>query len=136
MRRLTRPVEQYLESELENYHENCKDLKNLQDEINEGSPSPADGMPHGTTTSNPTESKVIRLMTSKTIICLDRRLRAVAKVLDKYQGDQNMVKLINMRYFKRTHTPFGVMGELHIGQKTYYRWRRRLLEDLASELGL
>lgn len=136
MRRLTRAVELYLEDELENYHENLKKLKLLHEEEYDSSPSPSDGMPHGTTISNPTESKAIRLMTSRTILCIERRLRAVEVVLLRYADNESMTKLIRLRYFKRTHTPFGIMGELHIGQKTYYRWRRELLEDLAAELGL
>ena len=127
-------LERFLEDELSNYRKNMFELNLLREEIIEGSPTP-DGMPRGNTTSNPTESKAARLMTSHVIICLERRLKAVAMVLDRYQNNPEMLKLIELRYFKGTHTAIGVMSELHISSKTFYRWRKELLENLAAELG-
>ena len=127
-------LERFLEDELSNYRKNMFELNLLREEIIEGSPSP-DGMPRGNTTSNPTESKAARLMTSNVILCLERRLKAVAMVLDRYQNNPDMLRLIELRYFKGTHTAIGVMSELHISSKTFYRWRKELLENLAAELG-
>ena len=127
-------LERFLEDELSNYRKNMFELNLLREEIIEGSPTP-DGMPRGNTTSNPTESKAARLMTSNVILCLERRLKAVARVLDRYQNNPEMLRLIELRYFKGTHTAIGVMSELHISSKTFYRWRKELLEDLAAELG-
>ena len=127
-------LERFLEDELSNYRKNMFELNLLREEIIEGSPTP-DGMPRGNTTSNPTESKAARLMTSNVILCLERRLKAVARVLDRYQNNPEMLKLIELRYFKGTHTAIGVMSELHISSKTFYRWRKELLENLAAELG-
>ena len=127
-------LERFLEDELSNYRKNMFELNLLREEIIEGSPTP-DGMPRGNTTSNPTESKAARLMTSNVILCLERRIKAVARVLDGYQNNPEMLKLIELRYFKGTHTAIGVMSELHISSKTFYRWRKELLENLAAELG-
>ena len=127
-------LERFLEDELSNYRKNMFELNLLREEIIESSPTP-DGMPRGNTTSNPTESKAARLMTSNVILCLERRLKAVARVLDRYQNNPEMLKLIELRYFKGTHTAIGVMSELHISSKTFYRWRKELLENLAAELG-
>lgn len=128
-------LERFLEDELSNYRKNVYELNLLREEIIEGGPGPADGMPRGNTTSNPTESKAARLMTSNVILCLERRLKAVARVLDKYQNNPEMLRLIDLRYIKGTHTAIGVMNELHISSKTFYRWRRELLECLATEMG-
>lgn len=127
-------LERFLEDELSNYKKNLYELNLLREEIIESSPTP-DGMPRGNTTSNPTESKAARLMTSHVIICLERRLKAVARVLDRYQNNPEMLKLIELKYFKGTHTAIGVQNELHISSKTFYRWRKELLENLAAELG-
>ncbi len=127
-------LERFLEDELSNYRKNMFELNLLREEIIEGSPTP-DGMPRGNTTSNPTESKAARLMTSNVILCLERRLQGVARVLDRYQNNPEMLRLIELRYFKGTHTAIGVMNELHISSKTFYRWRKELLENLATELG-
>lgn len=127
-------LERFLEDELSNYRKNMFELNLLREEIIEGSPTP-DGMPRGNTTSNPTESKAARLMTSNVILCLERRLKAVARVLDRYQNNPEMLKLIELKYIRGTHTAIGVMNELHISSKTFYRWRKELLENLAAELG-
>lgn len=126
----------YLENELIHYRENKIELAKLHEEIEESSPAPPDGMPRGSTTSNPTESKAIRLMSSRTIIYLDRRLGAIERVVSRYCDNEEMMKLIRLRYIDNTHTAFGVMREVNISQKTFYRWRRELMEDLANELGL
>lgn len=128
-------LERFLEDELINYRKNIHELELLREEIIESSPEPPDGMPRGNQTSNPTESKAARLMTSNVILCLERRLKSIAKVLDRYSNNPEMMKLIELKYTKGTHTAIGVQTELHISSKTFYRWRRELLEDLAAELG-
>ncbi len=127
-------LERFLEDELSNYRKNMFELNLLREEIIEGSPTP-DGMPRGNTTSNPTESKAARLMTSNVILCLERRLHGVARVLDRYQNNPEMLKFIELKYFKGTHTAIGVQNELHISERTYRRWRRNIVESLAAELG-
>lgn len=133
---MNKSIENFIEGELYAYHDNLKEIQLRREEIIEGSPGPPDGMPRGNATSNPTESKAMRLMSSRAILCVEKRLEAIKKVLDRYEDNEAMKKLIDLRYFKRSHTPFGVMGELHISQKTFYRWRRELLQEIASELGL
>jgi RinA family phage transcriptional activator len=133
---LTNATIRYLENELRYYHKNRETLEELHEEIEESSPGPPDGMPRGNSTSNPTESKAIRLISSRTIIYLERRLNAIERVIDRYRGNEGMTNLIRMMYLENTHTAFGVCKVLHISQKTFYRWRRELMEDLANELGL
>lgn len=133
---LTNATIRYLENELYHYKDNKKELALMHEEIEEASPSPPDGMPRGNMTSNPTESKAIRLMSSRTIIFLERRLNAIERVINRYKDNADMINLIRLAYLERTHTPFGVMAELHISQTTFYRWRREIMEDLGNELGL
>lgn len=133
---MTKAIENFIEGELYAYHDNLREIELRREEIMEGSPEPPDGMPRGNSTSNPTESKAMRLMSSRAILCVEKRLEAIKKVLDRYEDNEAMKKLIELRYFKREHTPFGIMKVLHISQKTFYRWRRELLEEIASELGL
>ena len=133
---LTNATIRYLENELRHYHKNRKELAAMYEDIEESSPSPPNGMPRGNGTSNPTESKAIRLMSTRAIIYLERRLNAIETVLKRYNENSEMAKMIQMLYFDQTHTAFGVIGKLHISQKTFYRWRRELMEDLANEIGL
>ena len=133
---LTNATIRYLENELRHYHKNRKDLAAMYEDIEESSPSPPDGMPRGNGASNPTESKAIRIMSTRAIIYLERRLNAIETVLKRYNENSEVAKMVQMMYFDQTHTAFGVMGTLHISQKTFYRRRRELMEDLANEIGL
>lgn len=129
-------IENFIEGELYAYHDNLKEIALRREEILEGSPAPPDGLPRGNETSNPTESKALKLMTSRAVLCVERRTNAIGKVLEKYKGDKPMMRLIELRYFRHSHTPTGIMEELKLGRGTYYRWRKELLEGIASELGL
>ena len=133
---MNKSIENFIEGELYAYHENLREIELRREEIMEGSPGPPDGMPRGNSTSNPTESKAMKLMTSRAVFCVERRLEAIKKVLDFYNGDLVMKKMIELNYFKRELTPIGIMKELHISRRTFYRRRRELLEKLAYELGL
>lgn len=133
---MTKSIENFIEAELCAYHDNLRMVALRKEEILEGSPAPPDGMPRGSEISNPTESKALKLMTSRAVFCVERRLEAIKKVLDRYDGDPTMKKLIELNYFKRELTPIGIMKELHISRRTFYRRRRELLERLAYELGL
>lgn len=126
----------YLEQELYDYHHNLQELKDLEEEIEESSPEPADGMPRGGMVSNPTESKALQKITSRELIGLKRRVMAVQRVLERYRDNHHMMRLIELRYFRATHTPVGVARELHIGTNTFYRWRREILDELAQEMGM
>lgn len=133
---MTKAIENFIEAELYAYHDNLKEVALRKEEILEGSPDPPDGMPRGSETSNPTESKAIRLMTSRAVLCVEKRLESIKKVLNIYESDPVMKKFINLYYFKRELTPIGIMKELHISRRTFYRRRRELLERIAVELGL
>lgn len=133
---MTKAIETFIEAELYAFHDNIREVALRKEEILEGSPAPPDGMPRGSGTSNPTESKAMRLMTSRAVLCVERRLDVIKKVLDRYQNDLDMKKFIELNYFKRELTPIGIMRELHISKRTFYRRRRELLEHLAFEMGL
>ena len=133
---MTKSIENFIEAELYAYHDNIREAALRREEIIEASPAPPDGMPRGSDTSNPTESKALRLMTSRAVFCVERRLEAITRVLDRYEDDRDMKKLIELNYFKRELTPTGIMRKLHISRRTFYRRRRELLEGIAFELGL
>ena len=134
--KLSKPAERFIEDELYHFYGNLKKLSEFKETVYEESPAPPDGMPRGTDVSNPTESKAIRLLTTHQILTLEKRLIAIQKVLDRYQYHDTMTKLIELRYFKRTHTPTGIAAELNISQSTFYKYRSELLHDIGNELGL
>lgn len=126
----------FIEDELFHYDKNLKEIQRIKTDIYDESPNPPDGMPRGTDTSNPTENKVMRILTTKQILSLENRLLAIRKVINRYQDNPIMSQLIKLRYFDKTKTPTGIMLELNISQATFYRYRAILLEDIGNELGL
>lgn len=133
---MNKETENFIAAELAAYHDNLRDLENLREDIMEGSPGPPDGMPRGNTTSNPTADKAIRLISSRVLLCVERRTVAITKVLNRNRDDATLMELIKMSFFNRTHTPIGVCKELHISRRSYYRRRREFLGQIAEELGL
>ena len=133
---MNKETENFIAAELAAYHDNLRELEALREEIYEGSPGPPDGMPRGNTTSNPTADKAIRLVSSKVLLCVERRTAAITKVLKRNQNDTLLMELVRLSFFQRTHTPIGVCGELHISRRNYYRRRLEFLGQIAEELGL
>lgn len=133
---MNKETENFIAAELAAYHDNLRELELLREDIMEGSPGPPDGMPRGNTTSNPTADKAIRLVSSRVLLCVERRTAAITKVLRRNQNDPLMMELVRLSFFQRTHTPIGVCKELHISRRNYYRRRREFLGQIAEELGL
>ena len=65
---MNKATENFIAAELAAYYDNLRELELLREEILEGSPGPADGMPRGNTTSNPTADKAMRLISRLRII--------------------------------------------------------------------
>ena len=133
---MNKATENFIAAELAAYHDNLRELELLREEILEGSPGPPDGMPRGNTTSDPTADKAMRLVTSRVLLCVERRTAAITKVLQRNQNDPLMMDLVRLSLIQRTHTPIGVCKELHISRRNYYRRRREFLCQIAEELGL
>ena len=75
--KVPRLVKKKMENELYQYWDNQKELEDLQNDIIEASPEPADGQPKGNATGNSTEQKAVKLRTSRTILAVERRLKYV-----------------------------------------------------------
>lgn len=43
--------------------------------------------------------------------------------------------LIELRFFERYNTDYGVAYKLHMARRTYFRYKDRLIEDVAKMLG-
>lgn len=133
---MTKATENFIIAELKAYHWTVATLEAQRMELIEAGPGPSDGMPHGTQTSDPTASKAIQLLTSKVMLCAERRVAAIDRVLGRHRDDETLMALVDLSFLSRTHTPTGVCLELHISRRSYYRRRRAFLAEIADELGL
>ena len=134
---MNKATERYIEQELSDYHFNLKYLEEMKQDICDASPSFDSGMPRGTDPGNPTENKGIKIVCSRELIGLERRVNAIEKVLNDFKSDALMCKLIEYTYFKREigKTNNGIARDLNIDRATFYRKRRQLLQALKLYLG-
>lgn len=129
---MKKSVFRYIEAELYDYHETLKEIDLLREEIIEGSQRLASGK--STHISDPTASKVSRLLMDRRIRRLEEVATAIGRVYDNIPREKQ--RLIELKYWDKRYTNTGVAQELHVGEMTFYRWRRHIIEAIAQELGL
>ena len=133
MAKLNRKVKSYILYEIEMYHENKKQLAEYKQDIIEASPLPADGQPRGSGLSNPVESKAIRIESSAYIRRTEQTVRAIERAFERV--DHNHYRVIDMMYWRRTHTASGVGMVLKASKSTVYNWIDDVVMLVAKELG-
>ena len=125
-----------IESELYCYHESKKYLEELREEIIEGSAIQEVGIAvQSGTIGNVTMNKAIKLTSSREILEVERRLRAIEKVLSLLERDEKRLRLVEMKYFERRYTDIGIALELDISERTFYNWRKEIIKLIAEQLG-
>lgn len=124
-----------IEAELYCYEESKEQLELLRKEIIESTPSQEINVKTGP--GDPTQTKVIKLLNSREIIEMERRLKAIDKAIEilKTSNEPKKYKLLHMKYFERRYTDVGICMELGISERTFYRWRREIIELIANFLG-
>ena len=124
-----------IEAELYCYEESKRQLEFLREDIIESTPSHEINVKTGP--GDPTQTKVIKLVNSREIIEMERRLKAIDKAIEilKTSNEPRKYELLRMKYFERRYTDVGICMELGISERTFYRWRREIIELIANFLG-
>ncbi len=133
MAKLNRKVKSYILYEIEMYHENKKQLEAYRRDIIEASPQPPDGQPRGNGLSNPVESKAIKIDSSAYIRRTEQTVRAIERAFERV--DHNHYRVIDMMYWRRTHTAIGAGMVLKASKSTVYNWIDDVVMLVAKELG-
>jgi len=120
-----------IEAELYTYNETKDELELLEDEIIDSTPFIEAAVQ--SELSDSTASKAIKLSSSKELIEIRRRMNAIEKALSILPEEK--MKLVRLKYFERKLTDIGIINELHVGSKTYYRWKKEIIELIGSYLG-
>lgn len=123
-----------IEAELYGYLDTKRELELMEEEILEGSPFQEVAVQSGTT-GDTTANKAIKLASSKELLEVRRRINAIEKALFTLQQNETKLRLLQMKYFERKFTDQGIMMELHISDRTFYRWRREIVQLIGSYLG-
>ena len=132
--RIDKKVYKYIDYELMHYEDNKKRLDEIREEILESSPLPPDGQPRGQGgTSNPTEQKVVKLISSVALMKIEKTVSSIDKVYDHLEMDYK--NFFDWNYKKNV----GIVRtcqEIGIAEPTYYRWRDKIIYMVGEEMGL
>ena len=86
------------------------------------------------TPGDPTLEKTIKLITSKRLKRLTESYEAISRVLGRLDEEQR--KFVQLKYWDRKLTDYGICQRLYISRRTLYNWRYRILRSIAEEMGL
>lgn len=125
-------VKKKIENELYHYWDNKKELEEMQRDIIESSPDPADGQPRGNNTSNTTEQKAIKLRTSRSILAVERRLKYIENAIARLNEDEQKIFEI---IFKERHNQKMAETYRYISKDSYYNTYNKIIYFTAVEFG-
>jgi hypothetical protein len=90
----------------------------------------------GSQTSDPAFNGAVKLMSSLEILETRRRLNAIGKTLDRLAATEpEKYRLVQLHYWNGLYTPEGVRQQLHVDKRTYERWHKQILLEIAERLG-
>ena len=132
--RIDKKVYKYIDYELQHYEDNKKKLDEIREEILEASPLPPDGQPKGQGgTSNPTEQKTVKLISSVAIMKIEKTIQAIDKVYDCLETDYKTFFDWN---YKKNAGIVRTCQEVGIAERTFYNMRDKIVYNVGMELGL
>lgn len=132
---LSPKIKGYIEWQLEHYHEDKRQMEQYR----------MDMMPNGTaqyghtcgrssTPGDQTAATVERLMTNQYLQTTERTIAAIDRTLARC--DDTTRKLIDLVYWRRTHTMIGAAMVCHLGKTAAYDRANGVLYGIALEMGL
>lgn len=126
----------YIEFELRDYHKTVAQLNESYNNLLNESPPPPDGMPHGTDVGNPTENKVIRLLTCRQFKYMTEIVEAISLVLDSLPSDK--LEYVKLKYWTQPQhlNDSGIAYKIGCDKTTLWRWNEEIISKIAMALGI
>ena len=125
----------HIESELFDYHQTLKRIKQRRDELLSDAPK-EEGMPSSPTLpSSTTEKYATRLVMDRQLQELERIARAIEHVYNVC--DKERKDLIQLKYWTKpqTKTWDGIALELSVSKRQLYRWKDEIIQAVGEMLG-
>lgn len=131
--KIDKNVYRYIEFELYNYEQYKKEIEIERNCIIESSPC-LDGQPRGYAVGSPTESKCIKLLTSKALRSMQNVVTAVENM--KKRLTETHYKLFLACYVQKRRDRYSLCDELGIAEATFTRYKHQVVEFIGLELGV
>lgn len=132
---LSPKIKGYIEWQLEHYHEDKRQMEqHRMDMMPNGTAQYGHTCGRSSTPGDQTAATVERLMTNQYLQTTERTIAAIDRTLARC--DDTTRKLIDLVYWRRTHTIVGASCAVGVSQATGYREVNGVLSCLALELGL
>ena len=133
---LTTRIRGYVEWEIEHYHDNKKQLEECREQVMPSCTtnySEAQSSNHSGTTDT-TAKAAIKLATAPYILTLEISTKAIEKTLERC--DSTDLELLDLVYWKRTHTITGAGMKTRLSTAGAYNRINNILVTVALEMGL
>lgn len=90
--------------------------------------------PRPSGSGRPTEGLAVKIAADRYIVELERATAAIEYVTGRLSPERR--QLVELVYWRGTHTPSGAADVLHISRRTAYRYINEVLTAIAAEMGL
>lgn len=132
-RKLSKEVKNYLIRELKDYKDNKKTIEEVRLDIIESSPNIVLGTPSSPNKGNEGQTrKVYELMTNGMIKRLENMCYHIEKVLSELDGTRYE---FYVRCFEKRQSKVKICMEMPITERSYERYKKKIVYLLAEELG-
>mgnify|MGYP001624960866 CR=1 FL=1 len=131
---LTPKTKKYIEDQIILYHAIVKEYGQLREEILFESQSNDENQGGGKSNipSRVIENRIIRLENKK----LQRLEKTIESIEVVYESlDDEKKKFWHMCFWQRRYTVDGLSYKFHISRATAFRWKNKMIIDVAKELG-
>lgn len=134
MKKLPYKIRGMIEWNLEHYHEDKKQLEQLKKDLVPSYTAKYDKAPVIAGPSDTTADTAIKIISTPYIASLERTIKAIDRVLSKC--DDIDLELIDLVYWKHTHTITGAALKVNLSKTPAYYRINKILYAIAVELGL
>lgn len=130
-KKMTQTTARKVEEEIRSYSRLKYELDRIKREIIFQSPVVQEGSSNAI--SRPVESAVSKIFADRRIRTLEQTIAAIDSMLVRCSDDEK--EFIKMYYWSRQYTLEGVAIKMDRGQATLKRWKKKIIRELALELG-
>ena len=128
-------VRDFVAWQLEHYQTNRAQLESIKrDLIPSPTPTYGGSEGHSTEAHRTTEDIMVQISSSAYVRNLEQTVKAIQYVIDRL--DDTDLRLIELVYFKGTHTVGGASMIVNLSQSAAYNHINKILVAVALELGL